>query len=153
MFSLFWLNLYCQLLGCSKQCSCLVCLRILILQASPLGLPPPCAPCSRPAHQRRTMVHTEIRKAGTHSKKDLSPKKSLVMIPHRLGFTLVPILQSYSTTMRTQEICSTKTLSQAHIFYQPFILEWPISGRPDSFVYRFRMLGGKLGLVSPKHPG
>ena len=140
--------------GFLTEHSCLVCLRILILQASPPGLPPPCAPCSRPAYQRRTMVHTEIRKAGTHSRKDLSPKKSLVMIPHRLGFTLVPILQSYSTTMRTQEICSTKTLSQAHIFYQPFILEWPISGRPDSFVYRFRMLGGKLGLVPPKkHPG
>ena len=30
-------------------------------------------------------------------------------------------------------------------FYHPSILERPISGRPDSFVYRFRMLGNKLG--------
>ena len=32
---------------------------------------------------------------------------------YRLGFTLARILRSYSTTMRMQEICSTKTLSQA----------------------------------------
>ena len=69
--------------------------------------------------------------------------------PLRLDFTLVPIQQLSSTPMRTREIFSTKTSSQAclsfFIFPPSCNIEQPILGRPDSFVYRFRMLGGKLG--------
>ena len=69
--------------------------------------------------------------------------------PLRLDFTSAHTQLLSSTTMRTREIFSTKTSCQAlssfFIFPPSCNIEQPILGRPDSFVYRFRMLGGKLG--------
>ena len=136
------------------------------LQASPSWLPPPRATCAGPSHQRCTMVHTEIWKAGdcrpgqnyqlwSHwtkvKAKLLKPFKQIseVLVPFRLDFTSAHTQLLSSTTMRTREIFSTKTSSQAclsfFIFPPSCNIEQPILGRPDSFVYRFRMLGGKLG--------
>ena len=101
------------------------------------------------------MVHTEIREDGIipPQRKISLTKISSIDSLYRLGSTLARILQSSSMTMRTQEICSTKTSSQAETFINPPLhpwMTWPISGRPDSFVYRFRMLGSKLGSVPRK---
>ena len=101
------------------------------------------------------MVHTEIREDGIipPQRKISLTKISSIDSLYRLGSTLARILQSSSMTMRTQEICSTKTAYQAETFINPPLhpwMTWPISGRPDSFVYRFRMLGSKLGSVPRK---
>ena len=81
----------------------------------------------------------------------LKPFKQIseVLVPFRWDFTSAHTQLLSSTTMRTREIFSTKTSSQACLSFFTLPpscnIEQPILGRPDSFVYRFRMLGGKLG--------
>ena len=91
------------------------------------------------------MVHSEIRKAGTFSKNTSSQKFCYSDDPLQVGLYLGPypavVLYDYEDArdLFNQDVVSGRN------FYHPSILERPISGRPDSFVYRFRMLGNKLG--------